>query len=652
MCGIAGFLRAPGVPSDALRHDAQRMAGVLQHRGPDDGDTWVDADAGVALAHRRLSILELSPEGRQPMVSEDGRHVLVFNGEIYNHAELRGRLQAAGATLRGRSDTRVLVEGIARWGVEETLARCTGMFALAAWDRSARVLTLARDRMGEKPLYYGRAGDVFLFGSELKALRAHPEWRRHGGGIDRAMLAEYLRHNYLPGARSIHPGIFRLEPGCLVRLGPDARGAVAKQAYWSLAEIALRGEERPFRGSRAEADAEFARLLETSVVRQMEADVSLGAFLSGGIDSSAVTALMQAQARTRGAPPVRTFSIGFDDPALDEAAHARAVAIHLGTDHTELRVTGADALAVVPRLPEIYDEPFGDSSAIPTVLLSALTRKHVIVALSGDGADELLAGYPRYALAARLRRMLERTPAPARKSAGGLLRALAALAGTPEVRRRYRNLGSFLAGATPAEAYPYSSLFLWKDPGEILAGPEREREALLRNPAAWPALRDPLRLMLHLDQRVYLPDDLLVKVDRAAMAASLETRAPLLDHALVEFCARLPTDMLARNGRSKAPLRALLERHVPRHLIDRPKMGFAVPLAAWLRGPLREWAGDLLAEDRVRREGYFDARRLQAAWGRFLDGRWNGEQHLWCVLMFQAWNERDQRHAQRAGGNG
>ncbi len=654
MCGIAGFLGSPEPHSGAFHHSVTRMANALRHRGPDADGVWTDAGNGVGLGHRRLSIVELSPEGSQPMVSADERHVLVFNGEIYNHDIIRKELQDGGTTFRGHSDTRVLVEAIARWGVEGALSRCTGMFAFAVWDRYERVLALARDRMGEKPLYYGWLGDTFLFGSELKALRAHPVWKERGGGVDRNALAAYLRHNYIPAPLSIYNDIRKLEPGALLSVRADRPGVVEQKEYWSLAAVALEGVANPFRGDAGEAADAFGRLLEASIARQMVADVPLGAFLSGGVDSSAVAALM-VKAQAQGSRSVRTFTIGFHEKSVNESEFARTVASHLGTDHTEMFVSGADALATVPRLPEIYDEPFGDSSAIPTVLLSALTRRHVTVALSGDGADELLAGYTRYEQGERIRRVHAALPAAARQGLGGLATAVAATlsripAGFEErlparlrslnVPTRLRTLRDLLACKTDEALYSHL-ISLWRHPNEIALGVERAAV-----PAGGTTGREHagefLRSMQLHDQLIYLPDDIMVKVDRASMAASLETRAPLLDHALVEFAWTLPPALLRTEaGLSKGPLRNVLYRHVPPRLIERPKKGFGVPLASWLRGPLRDWAEALLSENRLRHEGFLDPVRVRAGWKKFLAGAWHGENYLWNLLMFQAWLERE-----------
>lgn len=646
MCGVAGAWQ-PGADMEVLGAQARAMAAAIAHRGPDDAGTWVDAAAGLALGHRRLSILDLSAAGHQPMLSACGRWVIVFNGEIYNHQELRAQLQAAAAApaWRGHSDTETLLAAIAHWGLEQTLRRCTGMFALALWDRERRVLALARDRLGEKPLYYGWQGATFLFGSELKALRAHPAFV---GGIDRGALALLLRYNYVPAPYSIHPGIRKLPPGTWLELDAGTRDP-APRAYWSLREVAERGMAAPFEGSDAEAVDALAATLGGAVAGQRVADVPLGALLSGGIDSTLITALMQAQSPQ----PVRTFTIGFEEKAYDEADHARAVAAHLGTAHTELRLTAEDARALIPRMPQVYDEPFADSSQLPTCLVMQLARRHVTVALSGDGGDELFGGYNRYLLGPRVWRRMAPVPAPLRRMAGGLLQALPAHA----IDQGWRRLGTPLGIAQPGAKCHRIGARLRHVHGLDDLHVELQAEWRDRNPAGephpvlldqrdqWPRLSDPVARMMALDALTYLPDDILVKVDRAAMAVSLETRAPFLDHAVVELAWRLPLAMKLRGGRGKWILRQLLERHVPRALTERPKMGFGIPLDAWLRGPLRGWADDLLDPARLRRQGLLDPAPVQQVWQAHRRGQGQYGYRLWSVLMFQAWLD-----AQEGGG--
>lgn len=646
MCGITGFLQPPG-SADQFAPLAQAMADRIAHRGPDDHGVWVDADAGVALGHRRLAILDLSPAGHQPMASASGRWVIAFNGEIYNHLELRKHLEAAGAapTWRGHSDTETLLAGIEAWGVETTLKRCVGMFAFAAWDRVERALWLARDRLGEKPLYYGWQGGVFLFGSELKALRAHPAF---DAAVDRGALALLLRHNYVPGPHSIYRGIAKLPPGTWLRV--DARQRMPQlQAYWSLAEVAERAVAQPFTGSDAEAVDALERVLGDAIQAQMVADVPLGALLSGGIDSTLVAALMQARSRQ----PIRTYTIGFQEKAHDEADHARAIAAHLGTAHTELYLTGQDALDLIPRLPQLYDEPFADSSQLPTHLVMRLARAYVSVALSGDGGDEMFGGYNRYFLGPKAWKHIGWMPLPLRRALGAALTAVPAAflnttlawparwAGIALPGDKAHKLGLRLRHLRGIDDLYLSLVTEWPDAaGMVVEG--RSPPYLLAQRAHWPRLADPVARMMALDALTYLPDDILVKVDRAAMAVSLETRAPFLDRDVVAFAWSLPMRMKLRHGQGKWILRRLLDRYVPRALLERPKMGFGIPLDEWLRGPLREWAEDLLAEDALRREGYLDPAPIRAAWRRHLCGEASLGHRLWSVLMFQAW-----RRAQR-----
>lgn len=614
----------------------------MEHRGPDDSGVWVDGEAGLALAHRRLAIVDLSAAGHQPMVSSSGRFVLAYNGEVYNHLALRQELGAAGvgSTWRGHSDTETLLACFEAWGVEATLTRSVGMFAFALWDRERRTLVLARDRAGEKPLYYGWQGGTFLFGSELKALRAHPAFN---AAVDRGALALYLRHNYIPAPYSIHQGIFKLPPGTWLELRQGQR-ELEPRAYWSLAEVAQRGASDPFTGSDVEAVDEVARLLGNAVAGQQVADVPLGALLSGGIDSTLITALMQAQSRQ----PVRTFTIGFDQKAYDEATHARAVAAHLGTQHTELRLSANDALDLIPQLPSMYDEPFADSSQLPTHLVMRLARQHVTVALSGDAGDEFFGGYNRYFLGPRAWRRMGWMPAPARHALGALMTCvpahtinhwmapLASRLGVAQLGNKAHKLGRGLRHVGGIDDLYVSLVTEWPDAdGMVVDGfiPANLLDARER----WPKLADPVARMMALDGLTYLPDDILVKVDRAAMAVSLETRAPFLDRDVMEFAWRLPLHMKLRDGKGKWILRQLLDRYVPRDLIERPKMGFGIPLDEWLRGPLREWAGDLLAEDRLRREGYLHPEAITRTWNAHLRGQGSFGYRLWSVLMFQAW---------------
>jgi asparagine synthase (glutamine-hydrolysing) len=647
MCGISGFWQMVG-GEQAMAARIRAMSDALIHRGPGDGDVWTEPGAGMALGHRRLAIIDLSSAGRQPMISDSGQLVMVFNGEIYNFKALRAELEAQGGAptggWHGHSDSEVLLAGIAHWGLVETLRRAIGMFALALWDRRARRLSLARDRLGEKPLYYGfqRNGgeQALLFGSELKALRRHPAF---AGGVDRRALTLYLRHAYVPAPLSIHPGIVKLMPGTIAHFDKaDAPPQI--ETWWSLAQVARAGAAAPFTGSPEEAAAQVAHLASRAVERQMVADVPLGAFLSGGIDSSCVVALMQAQA-TR---PVKTFTIGFESRGFDEAPYARAVAAHLGTDHHELYVSASDARAVIPDIAQIWCEPFADSSQLPTLLVSAMARRQVTVALSGDGGDELFAGYTRYGMTERLWAHLDALPLALRQvvAAGsravppGWGNALGRLLSGGKIALAGDRLhkGAGMLGAASIEDVYLRMVSTEPNPSSwVVDGGEGEsRLAVLRGELDTLA---PVSVMMALDAQTYLPDDILVKVDRAAMAVSLETRMPLLDAPLVEFALSLPLGCKLRDGVSKWPLRRLLDDHVPRQLIERPKMGFGMPIGQWLRGPLRDWAESLLAAPRLAAQGYWHPAPVRAAWAEHLSGRRNFTASLWSVLMFQAWLE-------------
>lgn len=624
------------------------MAERIIHRGPDDAGVW--AEGPVALAHRRLSILDLSPAGHQPMQSACGRYVVAFNGEIYNYCDIRKEIEADlyFATVirgwRGHSDTEVMLAAIGCWGLEETLRRLVGMFAIALWDRREGVLLLARDRMGEKPLYYARFGTTLLFASELKAMRVHPAWR---GVINRDALALLMRHNYIPAPHSIYRNVRKLPPATFLRIAPGSDENVLPEKYWSLATVAAAGGQ--FSGGEKDAVDALESVLSRAIGEQMLSDVPLGAFLSGGIDSSTVVALMQTQSDR----PVRTFSIGFHEEGYNEAQHAKAVADYLGTDHVELYVAPEQARAVIPRLPELYDEPFSDSSQIPTFLVSELARSHVTVSLSGDGGDELFGGYNRYFLAGELTRGMGHAPAMVRRLASGAIRAVpprvwnrmfALAAPLLPQRLRYGNVGDKLhklAGILDSggpEAIYRDLVSHWKEPDRLVIGALEPMTALTET-GPQPRLATFVERMMYLDAVSYLPDDILVKVDRAAMAVSLETRVPMLDHRVVEFAWSLPLDFKVRRGLSKWPLRELLYRHVPRALVERPKMGFGVPIDVWLRGPLRSWAEELIGEERLRREGFFDPAPVRQRWAEHLSGQSNWQYLLWNVLMFQAWLE-------------
>lgn len=644
MCGIAGELTAQSCATDD-RH-LQDMGRAIKHRGPDDAAVWRDLERGIGLVHCRLSIVDLSPAGHQPMFSPSNRYVIAYNGEVYNHVELRQQIQLLdqAPAWRGHSDTETLLAGFEAWGVEETIKRCTGMFAMAIWDRKEQKLLLARDRLGEKPLYFGWQGSgdnvVFLFGSELKALRAHPAFKAQ---LNRNALTLYLRHNYIPAPYSIYEGIYKLMPGSLLTVSLSQREPVI-QPYWSALGVISNGwKNRQEVLDPIHAVDELETLLKSAVAQQMVADVPLGAFLSGGVDSSTIVALMQAQSNR----PVRTFTIGFHETGYNEAEQAKEVARHLGTDHTELYVSSEDAMSIIPQLPYMYDEPFADSSQIPTHLVAALAQRHVTVSLSGDAGDELFSGYTRYTAAASLWRKLSAVPTPIRQVAAQSVTALSpdtwnSLARClPSQRLRHRfgdklHKGAGVLGSCSIEELYQGLVSHWSKPADLVIGGV-EPPTILTGLKPDLHLLDPIEQMMALDLLTYLPDDILVKVDRAAMAVSLETRVPMLDHRVVEFAWRLPQSLKQRDGGGKWVLRQVLYRHVPQHLIDRPKMGFGVPIDKWLRGPLQDWAEALLDESRLRKEGFFQVEPIRQKWAEHLSGSRNWAYHLWDILMFQAW---------------
>ena len=645
MCGLAGFWH-PGsaLPAAALHDTAGRMADAIAHRGPDDRGTWADEQAGVALGFRRLAILDLSPAGHQPMLSRDARYVVVYNGEIYNYQDLRAELEGLGARFRGTSDTEVMLAGVERWGPAATIARLWGMFAIALWDRHDRTLWIARDRLGKKPLYYGWSKGTFLFGSELKALRAHPACP---ATVSPAALASFLRFAYVPGPHCIYAGLHKLLPGSYAVIRPGQAPQVTR--YWDPRAMAADGAAQTSVLDDAAAIDELDGLLRDATRRRMVADVPLGAFLSGGIDSSVVVALMQAESGRA----VRTFTIGFEEGGYDEAQDARAVAAHLGTTHTELYVTPAEARAVIPRLAEIYDEPFADSSQIPTFLVSQMARRDVTVALSGDGGDEGFGGYNRYLWAPAIERKTAGIPQWARRGIGAAIMAMppslwdavgrvagggaSAALGQRALGDKMHKLATALAAPSADDLY-LSLVSQWQTP-PMADGAVTECPLLLRHPSlrtAAPAFVD--RMMLA-DTMTYLPDDILAKVDRASMAVSLEARAPLLDHRVLEWAWRQPPTRRIRNGQGKWPLRQVLRRYVPDALIDRPKAGFAVPVHEWLRGPLRDWAEHLLSEPALR-DSLLDPAPVRRVWQAHLAGRANHLPKLWTVLMWQSWRAR------------
>lgn len=638
MCGIAGFVDLKrSFRADELRAIASRMAESLHHRGPDDRGVWVDAEAGVGFGHTRLAIIDLSPAGAQPMTSSCGRFVLCYNGEVYNAPELRAELEAAGREFRGHSDTEVMVEGFAVWGVRQTVERLIGMFAFAAWDRATRTLTLVRDRLGIKPLYWGHVDGSLLFASELKALKAMPGWQ---GETDRDALAAFLRYGYVPTPLSIYRGIKKLAPGTLLECGEA--GELKHAAYWQLSDVASRGQASLLDVPDAEALTKLETLLTDAVRRRMVADVPLGMFLSGGIDSSTVAALMQVNS----ARPIRTFSIGFREPAYDEATHARAVAAHLGTEHTELYVTPAEARAVIPKLQDIYDEPFADSSQIPTCLVSAMTRQHVTVALSGDGGDEVFAGYNRYGQGLALAKMIRALPSPVRRAMSGAMTAVSpdmwdSLSVLLPSRVRPRLVGDKihkLAGVLPEDSIGFYRHLVtqWAEASSLVRDASATDETLYAN-AVRERFPDDVSWMQYLDTLTYLPDDILAKVDRASMAVALEVRVPLLDHRVVELSWRLPQRFKLRGGTGKWLLRQIAYKYVPKELLERPKMGFGVPIDQWLRGPLKEWAGDLLASAATNGATLLDRRPIAQKWAEHQSGARNWQYFLWNVLMYEAW---------------
>ncbi len=645
MCGLAGFVQSGGLSVEPAQRTLKSMGAAIAHRGPDDTGLWLDCASGIGLSHRRLSVVDLSVAGHQPMVSGSGRYVIVFNGEIYNHLAVRRSLEALGTApnWQGHSDTETLLAGFDAWDIQSTIEMSIGMFAFAVWDRHTRMLTLGRDRMGEKPVYYGWQGDVFLFGSELKALRAHPAFKAE---VDRNALALLMRHNCIPAPYSIYQGIAKLQPGCLLTVSLNKREPRVVP-YWSAKQVVESGLALPFAGSANEAVNSLEILLKDAVGQQMMADVPLGAFLSGGVDSSTVVALMQAQASR----PVRTFSIGFHDELYNEAEHAKAVAKHLGTDHTELYVTFQDALDVIPRLSSLYDEPFADSSQIPTYLVSNMARQHVTVSLSGDAGDELFGGYNRYILTSRMWKKLSLLPVSIRSLiAWAITRAsprnwnAMAKALFPVLPDKYGtvNWGDYLhkgAGVMASSSVPelYRGVVShWPDPAALVIG-AIEPATVLTDITRQPATNSDIERMMALDMLSYLPDDILTKVDRAAMGVSLETRVPFLDHRVVEFAWRLPLELKICEGVGKWILRQVLYKYVPKELIERPKQGFGVPIDSWLRGPLRDWSEELLSEKRLRQEGFFNPAPIRQKWSEHLSGKLNWQYHLWDVLMFQSW---------------
>lgn len=628
MCGVAGFFSHVTMEV-SLRGNYDAMIRAMYHRGPDNSGTWYDEKHGIFLGHSRLAIVDLSPAGHQPMASAGDRFVIAFNGEIYNHLDLRNQLESQGSapSWRGHSDTETLLACFNAWGIEATLKATVGMFALALWDKQEQQLTLARDRLGEKPLYWGWCGDTLLFGSELKALKAHPAFNAQ---VDRGSLSLLLRYNYIPAPYTIYQGIEKLPAGQFVQIKKDQqRSDVQTKTYWQLNQVIENGLANPFNGTDVQATDKLEQTIRQAVSGQMLSDVPLGAFLSGGVDSSTIVALMQQQSKQ----PVRTFAIGFDEPGYNEAEYAKEVAQHLGTDHTELYVSAQDALDLVPRLPDIYCEPFADSSQLPTFLVSRMAKQHVTVALSGDGGDELFGGYNPYQFAPRVWSKLQLLPLPLRQIA---CRILSGLPLPDKLSKLLRVLP-----AKDKEQFYRILMSHWENPGQLAIG-GNDYPTLINSAELWPKTDSFQHWMMAMDAGQYMTDDILVKVDRAAMANSLETRVPLLDHRVVELAWQLPMHMKIRDGVGKWVLREVLYRHVPREMIERPKKGFSVPLGQWLRGPLRDWAETLLNEQKLAQEGYFNSRIVRHIWKDHLTGKRDHARKLWSILMFQEWLNANQ----------
>lgn len=645
MCGLAGFLGFNNIQIDNASNIVRNMGAAIIHRGPDSSGIWLDINSEIALVHQRLSIVDLSPAGHQPMESQSKRFIMSFNGEVYNHLELRSKLQASNVQInwRGHSDTETLLASIETWGLDKTLKMCIGMFAIALWDRYEKTLYLVRDRLGEKPLFYGNVNGVFIFGSELKSLKAHPAFT---GRLNRDAIRLQMRHCGIPSPYSVYEDIYKLKPGHILKV---KRGHEPQlDSYWSLDEVITQGRTNRFVGSEIDAVNKLDQLLSSSVRQQMCADVPLGAFLSGGIDSSTVVALMQAQSNKA----VKTFSIGFDEVGFNEAEHAKAVAKHLGTNHHELYVSHNDALDIIPKLSSIYDEPFSDSSQIPTYLVSQMTKEHVTVSLSGDAGDELFGGYNRYFGTDQWWNKINRLPYWVRNLTAKGLNSVnpnfwnnvgSLISIFVSNNARFKNFdhlipkyANVLSSKNGSDLYR-NFVTHWSEPDIIL----NSRDLRTQLTSSSFQTDSMVELMMGLDTVSYLPDDILCKVDRAAMAVSLETRIPMLDHRVVEFAWQLPLSMKIKNGQGKWILRQVLDRYVPKQLIDRPKMGFGVPIGEWLRGPLRDWSENLLNETRINNEGILNNELIQKKWKEHLSGRQNWQYHLWDILMFQSWLEKE-----------
>lgn len=658
MCGITGIFQSN--PSD-LRMIVGAMADTMIHRGPDDAGVWCDETIGIAFGFRRLAILDLTLEGNQPMRSTSGRFVMVFNGEIYNFLELKKELVDQGHQFRGGSDTEVMLAAFDTWGIERSLPKLNGMFAFAVWDRKDRELSLSRDRVGKKPLYYGWSDGCFLFGSELKAIKRHPKFKSE---IDRSALVHYMQRGYIPYPLSIYRQIHKLIPGSLLKLSKDdlsrrptdfspylARsGEKGPKPYWDLMEVAIHSQEKPFKGNENKTLEELDRLLRQSTKRRMISDVPLGAFLSGGIDSSLVVAMMQAEHDA----PIKTFTVGFEETDYNEAPFAKRIAEHLKTDHTEIYLSADEGLNIIPDLPQMFDEPLADASQIPTFLVSRLAKQHVTVALCGDGGDELFVGYNRYIWPELILLRLKFVPLFIREAFGRVGLNL-----PPKTRDRFARI---LAACLPSSIRPQRPKETLEKFFKIISAqnPDALYDALT---TYWP-VKSVLGNEIHkaqysmgdmqgfsnflfrtmfLDIGSYLPEDLLAKVDRASMAASLEIRSPLLDYQIIEFAASIPSALRAKNGEKKYLLRTLLSRYMPRKLFERPKMGFSVPIGKWLEGPLRNWAEDLLDESLLKSDGFFDSTMVRGRWKEHCEGTINWQNELWTILIFQAWNQAQKR---------
>ncbi|MBE0575228.1 MAG: asparagine synthase (glutamine-hydrolyzing) [Desulfuromonadales bacterium] len=655
MCGYAGFLDLNKDKSaDYLISTVCKMRDALYHRGPDDFGCWVDPESGIALGHRRLSIIDTAATGRQPMQSSCGRFVIVYNGEIYNFREIRDFLEHAhaGIAWRSRSDTEVLLEAIIHLGIESALKILVGMFSFSFYDSYQKIFYLCRDRTGEKPLYYGWAKSSFLFGSELKSLKLHPDWTAE---IDNTSLGKYLKYGYIPSPLSIYRGIYKLEPGHFIKLNLESFNKNTniekhKFCYWSIERLIDGGSSRIEEVNEYEAIEELESLLKETIKNQMISDVPLGAFLSGGVDSSTVVALMQSMCDQ----PIKTFTIGFNEKEYDESLNAKAVAAHLGTEHTEFLVTEKECLAVIPELPGIFDEPFSDPSQIPTLLLSMVTRDHVTVSLSGDGGDELFSGYNRYFLADEIWNKIGDVNCFTKNALSILIqktpdkfldyvfkcftRKLSKYGREGSVSHKLKSFSSLLSSLNRNDLYE-RILSINKHPNEILNCKYNTSDINVLTDS--PSLDNFIDCMSYFDQITYLPDDILVKLDRTSMNFSLETRVPLLDHRILEFSWRIPRKLKVRNGQGKWILRQVLEKHVPRHLIDHPKRGLGVPLRSWLRGYLREWSESLLNEQKLNREGIFCTKAIRQKWDEHISGKKNCEGMLWNILMFQAWLDNE-----------